>query len=86
MEEKERIIVQNPDGTTMEVELVTFLLNDDKSHTYLVYSKGELSGNEGEEVIYISRVIKDGQVKLLGIQTDEEWQEVQSLLKKIANA
>lgn len=87
MEEKEMVLIQNNDGTTMEVELVTYLISDDNQKTYLVYSKGEKTGADEDEVIYISRVLsQDNSLKLQEITDDNEWLEVQNLLKKIANA
>lgn len=86
MEEKEMIVIQNSDGTTIEVEFITYLVSDDQTAKYLVYSKGEKMG-DNDEVIYISKFIKDGEVfKLQEIASDEEWLNVQKLLKKIANA
>ncbi len=87
MDDKKNVVIQNADGSTMEVELITYLVSDDKSRTYLVYSKGEKNGIEEDEVIYISKIEKDGQIlKLQGLKDDAEWTEVQVLLKKIANA
>lgn len=87
MQEKEMIIIENPDGSNMEVELITYLISDDQANTYLVYSKGEKSGVDEDEVIYVSKIIEDGEVpKLEEITDDNEWTEVQKLLKKIANA
>lgn len=86
MEEKEMVIVENSDGSTMEVELITYLISDDQVNTYLVYSKGEKNGVEEDEVIYIAKLIQDGEtLKISGITDDNEWLEVQKLLKKIAN-
>ena len=85
MDEK-KIIIENNDGTTMEVKLVTYLLSEDQQMNYIVYSKGEVSGNEGDEIIYISRLARNGDsLYLEEIQDDIEWSNVQSLLKKIAN-
>ncbi len=87
MDTKEMIYIQNVDGSKEEVELVTYLISDDNMKTYLVYSKGEKTGVEEDEVIYISRVVHDGDVvKIREIEDDTEWSEVQRLLKKIANA
>ena len=87
MDTKEMIYIQNSDGSKEEVELVTYLISDDNMKTYLVYSKGEKTGVDEDEVIYISRVMHDGAVvKLREIEDDTEWSEVQRLLKKIANA
>lgn len=87
MDNKEMVIIENSDGTKMEVELVTYLISDDNLKKYLVYSKGEKNGAELDEVIYISKVVKSGDIlQLEEIADDNEWAEVQRLLKKIANA
>ena len=87
MEDKNKVVVQNIDGSTMEVEVVTYLVSDDKSSSYLVYSKGERMGSNNDEVIYISKIVNDGEImKLTDISDDNEWSQVQRLLKKIANA
>ena len=85
-DEKEMIIVRDTDGTDLKVELITFLINDDHTICYLVYSKGEKTGADDDEVIYISRVVKNNDViQLLEIVDDAEWISVQRLLKQIAN-
>ena len=87
MDTKEMVTIQNTDGTTMEVELVTYLVSEDHEKTYLVYSKGEKTGQEMDEVIYISRIIsEEGILKLDEIVDNQEWEEVQKYLKRIANA
>ena len=87
MENKETIVIQNADGTTLDVELITYLISEDNMRSYLVYSKGERTGVDSDEVIYIAKIIQNGEVlKIGGIADDNEWTEVQKLLKKIANA
>lgn len=87
MEEKEMITIQNSDNTTMDVELVTYLVTEDKLSKYIVYSKGEKTGVNDDEIIYISKLIQDnGTLKISEITDDTEWMNVQSLLKRIANA
>jgi len=87
MDTKEMVVIQNADGSKAEVELVTYLISEDNMKTYLVYSKGEKTGVESDEVIYISRIVQEGEVlKLAEIVDDAEWTDVQKLLKKIANA
>ena len=87
MDTKEMIYIQNSDGSKEEVELLTYLISDDNMKTYLVYSKGETTGVESDEVIYISKVVYSSDVvQLSEITDDTEWAEVQRLLKKIANA
>ena len=87
MENKKKVIIQNSDGTTMDVELVTYLISEDEKNAYLVYSKGEKVGNENDEIIYISKLFSNnGKLEIDEIKDDEEWLDVQKLLKKIANA
>ena len=81
------IEIINPDGTLEKVELVTYLISEDNLNKYLVYTKGEKQGAEGDQVIYISKVLSDnGTLQLKEIVDDAEWANVQQLLKKIANS
>ena len=85
--EKEIIEIVNVDGSIENVELVTYLISDDKLRKYIVYTKGEVQGEQGDQIIYISKVISESNsLKLEEIIDDSEWSEVQVLLKKIANA
>lgn len=87
MELKKMVIIDYGDGKIEEVELVTYLLSDDQINNYIVYSKGEKSGTEGDEVIYVSKLIKKGENNIIQEIIDEnEWFNVQTLLKKIANS
>lgn len=85
--EKEMIEIINVDNSVEKVEVVTYLVSEDKLHKYLVYTKGEVQGSEGDQIIYISKILSDnGTLKLEEIVDDSEWTSVQHLLKKIANA
>lgn len=85
--DKEMIKIVDLDGNEQEVELVTYLISDDNTNTYIVYSKGETQGAELDRIIYISKLFKeDNSLKISEITDDEEWLSVQQLLKKIANA
>lgn len=85
--EKEMIEIVNVDGSIENVELVTYLISDDKLRKYVVYTKGEVQGEQGDQIIYISKIIvENDSLKLEEIVDDTEWSEVQVLLKKIANA
>lgn len=83
---KKMVTIDYGDGKTEEVELVTYLISDDQLNNYIVYSKGEKSGTENDEVIYVSKIIKkDGKDIIEEIVNENEWYNVQTLLKKIAN-
>lgn len=85
---KEMITIENKsDGSKLNVELITYLISDDQQSKYIVYSKGEVTGAEGDEIIYISRISKNSETLIVEeILDDNEWMNVQTLLKKIANA
>ena len=81
-----KIIIVNQDETEMEAEIVTFLNSKDNMDQYLVYTKGENQPN-GDVIIYISKIKEENDItKLEEIVDDEEWKDVQKLLKEIANA
>ena len=81
------ITIKNANGESNEVELITYLISEDNRTSYMVYSKGEKVGAEDDEIFYISRIETEGNmVKMNPIESDDEWQSVQKLLKQIANA
>ena len=87
MEEKEFVELVDSLGNKTEVEVVTYLTSVDKSKNYVVYTKGELRGEANNRVIYISRIYKDApNFRVEEITSDDEWNDVQRLLKQIANA
>ena len=86
MDNLEKVIVVEQDGNETEVDVVTYLNSKDNMNQYLVYSKGETQPN-GDIIIYISKIREeDNTIKLYEIVDEDEWKNVQSLLKEIANA
>ena len=74
------------DGLSSEIEVVTYLNSDDDKRQYVVYTKGEVQEQTGNQVIYIARMLKENEmIKLEEITDDLEWIDVQHLLKKIPN-
>lgn len=83
---EDKIVIVNKNGEEEEVELVTYLNTRDNMNQYIVYTKDEKQPN-GDIVIYISKLIEeDGIKKIIEINDENEWKNVQSLLKEIANA
>ena len=81
-----KIIIVNQDETEIEAEIVTYLNSKDSMNQYLVYTKGENQPN-GDVIIYISKIKEEDDItKLEEIVDDDEWKDVQKLLKEIANA
>lgn len=86
MNNQEMVEIIDVDGLKTEVEVVTYLNSTDDKRQYLVYTKGEVQEETGNQVIYIDKIIKDeSKYKLEPITDDVEWVDVQQLLKKIAN-
>ena len=87
MEQREIVELIDSSGNKTEVEVVTYLVSQDKLKHYVVYTKGEVRGESNNHVIYISKLYKDNDIyKIEEITNDDEWKDVQLLLKQIANA
>ena len=87
MDDKKMITIQNIDGTSFEVQLLTYLTSDNSENKYIVYSKGEKVDNTTDQIIYVSKLVTgdDGKTSIVEIVDDNEWADVQKLLKKVAN-
>ncbi len=87
MEQREIVELIDASGNKTEVEVVTYLVSADKLKRYVVYTKGEVRGESNNHVIYISKIYKENNnFKIEEITNDDEWSDVQHLLKQIANA
>ena len=84
-EEKKIMSVIQEDGSIDEVEiLVTFEFTDTKK-SYVVYTKNEVD-EKGNITVYASSIIESEaqDVKLGGIETEEEWNRIKEVLKSLA--
>ena len=87
MDNKEMAELIDIDGLSSDVEIVTYLNTEDNKRQYVVYTKEEIQEQTGNQVIYIAKIIPEGNVlRLEEITDDLEWIDVQHLLKAIANA
>lgn len=87
MDNREMAELIDIDGLSSDIEIVTYLNSEDNKRQYAVYTKEEVQKETGNQVIYIAKIIPDGNVfKLEEITDDLEWIDVQHLLKAIANA
>ena len=87
MEEAKKIEIITPEGILESVNLITYLISDDGVRQYVVYSKDETIGDGDDRIIYISKLYnKNGVLYITEISDDVEWNEVQKLLRSIANA
>lgn len=75
------------DGSMDKVSVITYLLSDDGARQYIVYTKVEDFNVDEDKVIYISKIFNNNSVLTVSeISDDIEWNEVQKLLRRIANA
>lgn len=87
MDNREMAELIDIDGLSSDVEIVTYLNSEDNKRQYVVYTKQEVQEQTGNQVIYIAKIIPEGNVlRLEEITDDLEWIDVQHLLKAIANA
>ncbi len=84
MENKKMVTINKLDGTKEEVEvIIVFQFNDTKKE-YMVYTKNEMD-DSGNITIYVSEVIRNGEeVKLAGVETDDEWLKIKDVLRELA--
>jgi len=84
-EEKKVMSIVLEDGSIDEVEvLLTFEFTDTKKE-YTVYTKNETDDN-GNVTIYVASLIReeDKEPVLGGVETDEEWTRIKSVLKELS--
>jgi uncharacterized protein YrzB (UPF0473 family) len=82
----DKITIVYQDNKEEIVDIVTYLNSKDSMNQYLVYTKNEKQPN-GDIVIYISKLIEeDGKKTITEISDNDEWKNVQKLLREIANA
>ena len=87
MEEAKKIEIITLEGILESVNLITYLISDDGVRQYVVYSKDETIGDGDDRIIYISKLYnKNNVLYITEISDDVEWNEVQRLLRRIANA
>ena len=70
MNAKEMIEIVDTNGNNTMVELITYLISDDRLKQYIVYTKGEIKGEGNDQVIYISKLFKDNE--LISTKTTNE--------------
>lgn len=84
MEDKRVISVISENGNEESVEVVTAFKLNDTNQDYIVYTQNEKDENNNITV-YVSKIIEeDGVSKLAGIESDEEWTRIKSVLRELS--
>ena len=85
MEKRDTIEIISLTGKKTEVNVVTYLMDEETKQSYIVYTKNEK--NDNSYIIYISKIFSNGKdYEIKEISSNDEWLKVQKLLKQIANA
>ena len=84
--EKRMMSIVAEDGSIEEVEVIlAFEFNDTKKE-YVIYTKNEKDENENISV-YVSNVDRTGEEpRLLGVDTEEEWNRIKDVLRELSKA
>ena len=83
-EEKKIMSIVNEDGTTEDVEVILAFEFKDNKKEYVVYTKNEKDENENITV-YVSNVDRsEGEPKLLGVDSENEWNRIKDVLRELS--
>ncbi len=84
MEEKKMMKIVAEDGSTEEVEVVFAFEFKDNQKEYVIYTKNERD-DDNNITIYVSHVDRSsGNPKLLGVDSEEEWNRIKDVLRELA--
>ena len=86
MNEKKIIKIVSDDGSSEEVEVVFAFEFKDNKKEYVIYTKNERD-EDNNITIYVSNVDRsNGETKLLGVETEEEWNRIKDVLRELAKS
>ncbi|MDD5888650.1 MAG: DUF1292 domain-containing protein [bacterium] len=78
-------IVSN-DGSIEEVEVILAFEFKDTGKEYVVYTKNEKDENENITV-YVSNIDRStGEPKLLGVESEAEWNRIKDVLRELSKS
>ena len=86
MNDKKMMSIVNENGETEVVEVVVAFEFKDNKKEYVVYTKNEKDEN-GNVTVYVSNVDRsEGEPKLLGVESDSEWERIKDVLRELSKA
>ena len=86
MNEKKIMKIVSDDGSSDEVEVVFAFEFKDNKKEYVIYTKNERD-EDNNITIYVSNVDRsNGETKLLGVETEEEWNRIKDVLRELAKS
>ena len=86
MNEKKIMKIVSDDGSSEEVEVVFAFEFKDNKKEYVIYTKNKRD-EDNNITIYVSNVDRsNGETKLLGVETEEEWNRIKDVLRELAKS
>ena len=86
MNDKKMMKIVSEDGSSEEVEVVFAFEFKDTKKEYVIYTRNERD-DDNNVTVYISNVDRsNGETKLLGVETDEEWNRTKDVLRELAKS
>lgn len=86
MNDKKMMKIISEDGSSEEVEVVFAFEFKDTKKEYVIYTRNERD-DDNNVTVYISNVDRsNGETKLLGVETDEEWNRIKDVLRELAKS
>ena len=86
MNKKKIMKIVSDDGSSEEVEVVFAFEFKDNKKEYVIYTKNERD-EDNNITIYVSNVDRsNGETKLLGVETEEEWNRIKDVLRELAKS
>ena len=84
MEEKKMMKIVSNYGSSEDVEVVFAFEFKDTKKEYVIYTKNERD-EDNNITVYVSNVDRsNGETKLLGVESEEEWNRIKDVLRELA--
>ena len=86
MEEKKMMKIVSEDGSIEEVEVIFAFEFKDNKKEYVIYTKNERD-EDNNITVYVSNVDRsNGEPRLLGVESEEEWNRIKDVLRELAKS
>ena len=84
MNENKMMKIVSDDGLSEEVEVVFAFEFKDNKKEYVIYTKNERD-EDNNITVYVSNVDRsNGEPRLLGVESEEEWNRIKDVLRELA--
>ena len=86
MNKNKMMKIVSDDGLSEEVEVVFAFEFKDNKKEYVIYTKNERD-EDNNITVYVSNVDRsNGETRLLGVESEEEWNRIKDVLRELAKS